>query len=65
LAQYDAAFKDEDFNSWSKETERQKADEQYQKRLKGWDTIVHNDNWNIWYDDNFGAFSVSITVNSK
>lgn len=65
LAQYDAAFKDEDFNSWSKETERQKVNEQYQKRLNGWDTIVHNDNWNIWYDDNFGAFSVSITVNRR
>jgi hypothetical protein len=65
LAHYQAAFKGEDFDSWSKETERKKAEEQYQKRFKSWGAIDDNDNWNVWYDNNIGAFSVSITVNEK
>ena len=64
LAKYEAAFK-EDFNSWSEEEELEKAQEQYQRRLKGWETIKESSNWNIWYDDNIGAFSVSITVNPE
>jgi hypothetical protein len=65
LAEFEAAFKGEDFKSWSEETKRKKAEEQYQRRLNGWDSIVENNNWNIWYDDNIGSFSVSITINEK
>jgi hypothetical protein len=65
LAEFEAAFKGEDFKFWSEETKRKKAKEQYQKRLKGWDSIVSKNNWNIWYDDNIGSFSVSIAVNEK
>jgi hypothetical protein len=65
LAYYQAAFKGEDFDSWSKETKRKKAEEQYQKRLKSWDAIEEKNNWNVWYDNNIGSFSVSITVNEK
>jgi hypothetical protein len=65
LAYYQAAFKGEDFDSWSEETKRKKAEEQYQKRLKSWDAIVNENNWNFWYDNNIGGFSVSITVNEK
>jgi hypothetical protein len=65
LAYYQAALKGEDFDSWSKETKREKAEEQHQKRLKSWDAIADNNNWNVWYDNNIGAFSVSITVNEK
>jgi hypothetical protein len=65
FAYYQAALKGEDFDSWSKETKRKKAEEQYQKRLKSWDAIKDNNNWNVWYDNNIGAFSVSITVNEK
>ena len=64
LAKYEAAFK-EDFNSWSEEEEMQKAKEQYDRRLQGWKIIKDTSNWNIWYDDNIGAFSVSITVNPE
>jgi len=64
-AHFQAALKGEDFDSWSKETERQKVEEQYQKRLKSWDAIVEKNNWNVWYDNNIGSFSVSITVNEK
>jgi hypothetical protein len=65
LAEFEAAFKGEDFKSWSEETKRKKAEEQYQRRLKGWDSIINKSNWNIWYDDNIGSFSVSIAVNEK
>jgi hypothetical protein len=65
LAEFEAAFKGEDFKSWSEETKRKKAEEQYQRRLKGWDSIISKNNWNIWYDDNVGSFSVSIAVNEK
>jgi hypothetical protein len=65
LAYYQAAFKGEDFDSWSEETKRKKAEEQYQKRLKSWDAIANKNNWNVWYDNNIGSFSVSITVNEK
>jgi hypothetical protein len=65
LAEFEAAFKGEDFKSWSEDTKTKKAKEQHQRRLKGWDSIVSNHNWNIWYDDNIGSFSVSITVNEK
>lgn len=65
LAEFDAAFQGENFSSWSEETKRQKEEAQYQKRFKSWDSIFDNNNWNIWYDDNIGAFSVSITVNEK
>lgn len=53
----------QDFDSWSKTTQRQKAQEQYQKRLKQWWEIVKQKNWNVWYNDNTGAFSVSISIN--
>jgi hypothetical protein len=65
LAHLQAACKGEDFNSWSEKTKKQKAQEQYQIRLKGWNIITSKNNWNIWYDDNIGSFSVSITVNEK
>lgn len=65
LAEFAATFKDEDFKSWSTETKQQKVEEQYQRKLKGWDSIIENNNWNIWYADNIGSFSVSITVNEK
>ena len=62
LAQVQNAL-NEDFNSWSKTTQRKKAEEEYQKRLKKWQSIVKEKNWNLWYNDNIGAFSVSVTVN--
>jgi hypothetical protein len=64
-AYFQAALKGEDFNLWSKETERQKVEKQYQKRLKSWELVVKNNNWSIWYDDNMGSFSVSINVKEK
>lgn len=65
LAQFEASFRGEEFYSWSEKMKREKAREQHQKRLKGWDAIERNNNWNIWFDDNIGSFSVSITVNPK
>ncbi|MEY2831701.1 MAG: hypothetical protein RLZZ574_959 [Cyanobacteriota bacterium] len=64
-ARFDAAFRDEDFNSWSKEEKEKKAKAQYERRLKSWNNIVDEGDWNIWYEDNIGSFSVSITVNEK
>lgn len=62
-AHFYAILKEESFNNWSKETELRKAKEVYCKRLKSWDAIVSSGNWNVLYEDNVGAFSVSITVN--
>ncbi|MDJ0570370.1 MAG: hypothetical protein QNJ53_15190 [Pleurocapsa sp. MO_192.B19] len=62
LAESEAAFK-ENIDSWSKETKQKKAYEQYLKREEGWKSIKDNNNWNIWYDDNIGAFSVAIIIN--
>jgi hypothetical protein len=64
-ARFDAAFRDEDFNDWSLETKRKKAEEQYKKRLNDWENIKSRGDWNIWYEDNIGSFSVSIAVNEK
>jgi hypothetical protein len=65
VANLDAALRDEDFKSWSEKTKRQKAEEQYQKRVQSWEDIVAENKWNIWYEDNVGSFSVSIAVNPK
>jgi hypothetical protein len=65
LAELEAAVRGEDFKSWSEETKRKKKEEQHQRRNKGWDSIKKNKDWNIWYNENIGAFSVSITVNEK
>ncbi|MEA5626525.1 hypothetical protein [Nostoc sp. UHCC 0251] len=62
-AQYEAALKSEDFNSWSERTKKEKANEQYQNRLKHWENITKTNNWNVWYNDNIGAFSVSVSIN--
>lgn len=35
----------------------------YKEREKAWDEVSGNGQWTIWYDDNIGAFSVSIVVN--
>lgn len=39
------------------------AKEQYNKRKEDWLIVQNQKNWDIWYDDNIGAFSVAITVN--
>jgi hypothetical protein len=65
LAEYEAAIQGDDFTSWSDETKRKKAEEQCRRRENSWDSIVNNNKWNIWYADNIGSFSVSITVNEK
>ncbi|MBD2488230.1 hypothetical protein [Aulosira sp. FACHB-615] len=57
------AGSNQDFDSWSKTIQRQKAQEQYPKRLKQWQKIVKEKNWNVWYNDNTGSFSVSISIN--
>lgn len=50
-------------NTDSNKTLNEKVKEEYQKRLKAWEDIAKNNNWMVWYDDNIGAFSVSVTVN--
>jgi hypothetical protein len=34
----------------------------HKKRLDNWKTLIKEEYHNVWYDDNAGAFSVSITV---
>ncbi|MBN3907530.1 MAG: hypothetical protein HWQ35_13490 [Nostoc sp. NMS1] len=42
----------------------ERINEAYKKRLATWDQdILPNSNWMVWYDDNIGAFSVSVTIN--
>jgi hypothetical protein len=53
----------EDYNKWPKETEEKKANEQYERRKRSWQAVVKNKAWGVWYEDNTGSFSVSITVN--
>lgn len=62
-AQEEATLKEENVNSWSEKTLQDKTKEQYQKRVNAWKEIVKNNNWMVWYNDNIGAFSVSVTVN--
>jgi hypothetical protein len=53
----------ERYNNLS-EAERQTIyQNMYEERKKAWDEISGNEKWTIWYDDNIGAFSVSIVVN--
>ena len=40
-----------------------KAYNQYLKRARDWKSIEEEKYWSIWYEDNIGSFSVSITVN--
>jgi hypothetical protein len=62
-AYFHATLTGETVSNWSKEKEKEKAREEYQKRLRSWDKVVKNKSWNLWYEDNIGSFSVSITVN--
>lgn len=62
LAEAEATFK-EDVDSWTEEIKLKKAKEQHSKRKEDWKDIKLNGNWNVWYDDNIGAFSVSIVIN--
>ncbi len=62
-AKEEATLKEEKVDSWSEEYLLEKAKEQYQKRLETWKEIAKSNNWMVWYDDNVGAFSVSVTVN--
>lgn len=68
-AKFEAVSQNEDFNTdfdtWCKHTKRKKADEIYKSRKKTWNTIRKEKNWNYFYEDNLGAFSVSIAVNPK
>jgi hypothetical protein len=61
-AEEDALLKRES-TDWSETVKREKAYEQYQKRLDTWKEIFEKNNWLVWYDDNVGAFSVSVAVN--
>jgi hypothetical protein len=62
-AHYCATLIGEDYSNWSKEIEKKKVIEQYEKRKRSWQAIVKNRAWGLWYEDNTGSFSVSITVN--
>jgi hypothetical protein len=62
-AHFQATLIGEDFSTWSKETEKKKASEQYEKRRRSWQAVAKHKAWGIWYEDNTGSFSVSITVN--
>ncbi|KYC42281.1 hypothetical protein WA1_20095 [Scytonema hofmannii PCC 7110] len=61
-AQNQAILNGEDSNSWSEKKRLEKVKEQYTRRLKNWSKISRNKNWNAWYEDNIGAFTVSVTV---
>ena len=58
-------IKPEDTSKWSQKTNNKKVEEQYQKREKQWQEITANKNWDLWYSDNVGAFSVSVSIESK
>jgi hypothetical protein len=62
-ARFQAMRMGEDTSIWSETIAIGRANKQYQKRLRTWNAIVTNKAWNIWYEDNIGSFSVSITVN--
>ncbi len=62
-AHFHATLIGENFSTWSKGTGKKKASEQYEKRKRSWQAVVKHKAWGIWYEDNTGSFSVSITVN--
>jgi hypothetical protein len=62
-AHFHATLIGENFSTWSKETEKKKANEAYKKRKQSWQAVVKHRAWGVWYEDNTGSFSVSITVN--
>jgi hypothetical protein len=64
-AQLLAILRNEDFTTWTEATKREKAKEIYNIRRETWNTIRREQNWNFFYEDNVGAFSVSISVNPK
>lgn len=59
-AKFKAVFRDED---WNDDMKRKKAHEIYKLRETTWNTILKEKYWNFFYEDNLGAFSVSITIN--
>lgn len=62
-AYFKAILTGENASIWSKKQKSEKAYKEYKKREKSWDIIVENKAWGLWYEDNTGSFSVSITVN--
>jgi hypothetical protein len=64
-AQLLAILRNEDLTTWTEATKREKAKEIYNMRRETWKTIRREQNWNFFYEDNVGAFSVSISVNPK
>jgi hypothetical protein len=61
-AYYDARLREEeDISTWADDKKEMKIQELYQKRLKAWEEIEKSSLWTVWFDDNLGAFSVSVT----
>jgi hypothetical protein len=61
-AREEGTLKEEKVDFWPETTLYEKAKEQYQKRLEAWKEIFKESYWMIWYEDNIGAYSVSVTV---
>lgn len=62
-AEFRAAGNGEDVRTWSEATKHERANQEYEKRLKRWKVIVAEKAWNNWYTDNIGSFSVAVTIN--
>jgi hypothetical protein len=62
-AYYDARLREEkeDISTWANNKKEIKIKELYQKKLDAWGEIEKSNNWTVWFDDNIGALSVSIT----
>ncbi|MBW4599711.1 MAG: hypothetical protein KME29_08855 [Calothrix sp. FI2-JRJ7] len=49
-------------SGWNEEQWKQEIHKQYLIRKRKWDTIKNDRNYSLWYDDNVGAFAVTISI---
>lgn len=63
---YESRLKESEGERYSNLSEvelKTRIENMYKERKTAWAEISGNGEWTIWYDDNVGAFSVSIVVN--
>jgi hypothetical protein len=52
------------YSQWSEEKRKQEIQKQYDLRNEKWQQIKRERNFSLWYDDNIGAFVVTISIES-
>ncbi|BAZ71247.1 hypothetical protein NIES4106_60440 (plasmid) [Fischerella sp. NIES-4106] len=50
------------YSQWDEEKKKQEHKKQYDERNKKWQQIKKDRAFSLWYDDNIGAFAITISV---